>query len=77
LTDAQVAEIRHRYANESCTRVQLAEMYGASPTQIGRIVNGESRTVSADRQSMLVVPHTKKPGRPRKTDNRQSELFTK
>lgn len=55
LTDAQVAEIRQRYASENISQRRLAAEYGVGSTQIARIVNGESRLPGMSRSSPLLA----------------------
>jgi len=44
LTEAQVLEIRHKYANENITYVELAKEYGVCDRHIGHIVKNERWT---------------------------------
>ncbi|HJU15720.1 MAG TPA: HNH endonuclease signature motif containing protein [Stellaceae bacterium] len=44
-TDADVAEIRWRYALEGVSQTELGRLYGIKQSQVDRIVRGESRTV--------------------------------
>ena len=39
LTEADVIEIRRRYAKGEVTKMQLGRLYGVSDVSIGRIVN--------------------------------------
>lgn len=43
LTDAQVQEVKERYASGGVTQQQLAKDYGVSQYTISRVVNGKSR----------------------------------
>lgn len=43
LTDAQVIEIRERYATGDAKQVDLAQEFGVGQQQVSRIVRGESR----------------------------------
>jgi hypothetical protein len=49
LTDADVVEIRRRFAAHE-TRVSIAEHFGVNASTVGRIVNGKSRTKQANGQ---------------------------
>jgi hypothetical protein len=44
LKDHQVEEIRDRYRKEGLTQAQLAGIYGIGPSQISRIILGQSRS---------------------------------
>lgn len=45
VSDIDVAEIRLLYKETRISQAALAKKYGIGQTQVGRIVNGESRTV--------------------------------
>jgi hypothetical protein len=47
LTDAQVAEIRRRYATGSETQAELADAFGVGQSQIWRIVHFYSRAMTS------------------------------
>lgn len=43
LTDLQVIEVKRLYAEERWSQQRIADHFGMGQTQIGRIINGESR----------------------------------
>jgi len=43
LSSAQIAALRHRYAEGDITHTELARIYGIHRGQVSRIVNGKSR----------------------------------
>lgn len=41
LNPESVAEIRRLYGSGACTRTELAEQFGVSPTTVGKVIRGE------------------------------------